>query len=254
MNKALDRLTDGIEALAGSERWAEWLSVAAKFHRYSAANCMLIWYQRPDATQVAGYKAWQSMGRQVRKGEHGIAILAPHTYKVHEGQEGEESRLGFHTAYVFDIEQTDGDPLPSPVDELTGEDHRALRDTIIEALEQAGHPVSREDLPGSTNGGLFPDGRIVLDVANSIDQDAKTLLHEWGHAVLDKTGDPDLDELEAESVAYVVAQRFGLDSGGYSFGYVLGWGGEEAASRVKASADRIMTAASEIIAELEDAV
>src|SRR5262249_15236013 len=116
-----ERLAAAVDALVSSDQWTAWLESRARFHDYSFGNIMLIAFQRPDATQVAGYKAWQSMGRQVRKGEHGIAILAPIVRRVKDEETGkyQDARddagqrvVRFRTLYVFDVEQTYGDELP----------------------------------------------------------------------------------------------------------------------------------------------
>src|SRR4051794_38028284 len=113
---ARERLAEAVDSLVASERWKAWLDSRARFHTYSLGNTMLIAFQRPDASLVAGFKSWQSMGRHVRKGEKGIAILAPIVRKVHAKSSSEEASedsngrrvVGFHTVYVFDVAQTDG--------------------------------------------------------------------------------------------------------------------------------------------------
>src|SRR5437879_5833103 len=111
--EARQQLERAVEALAESEGWARWIRTRAAFHKYSLGNTMLIALQQPDATRVAGYRAWQKLGRQVRRGERGITILAPRTYKVEDdnGNETGETGLYFRAVRVFDIAQTDGDPL-----------------------------------------------------------------------------------------------------------------------------------------------
>src|SRR5690242_4478341 len=110
--EARDRLAAAVEAMADSETFGAWLRARSAFHDYSFNNTLLIVSQRPDATQVAGYRTWQKLGRQVRKGEHGIRILAPCVVK-RETDEGEErSAMFFRTVSVFDVSQTDGEPLP----------------------------------------------------------------------------------------------------------------------------------------------
>ena len=110
--------------LLSSDGWRRFAETRAAFHRYSFGNCMLIAMQRPEAVQVAGFKAWQGLGRQVRKGERSIRILAPMTVKEHDehGDETDERRTFFRAVPVFDISQTDGDPLPeAPREPITGE-------------------------------------------------------------------------------------------------------------------------------------
>jgi hypothetical protein len=152
--EAHERLTDAVEHLVSGEDWQQMLALAARLHRYSPNNCMLIRAQRPDATMLGGYRRWQSLGRQVRKGEKGIAILAPCVYRrrpVNEADEAERPELarilrGFTVAFVFDISQTDGPPLPDVAPTLLDGDAPAeLWDRLATRVAAAGFALSRAD-------------------------------------------------------------------------------------------------------------
>src|SRR3954466_13826446 len=191
---ARERLAEAVDALVSSDSWKSWLDSRAKFHTYSLGNTMLIAFQKPDASLVAGFKTWQSMGRHVRKGEKGIAILAPIVRKVKDadGETREVSDdsgrrvVGFRTVYVFDVAQTDGDALPeAPVSLPKGgrqEDYMRLQDLA----EKEGLSVTVEDLSGGTNGSVNRATKVVtlgkhLFQTGSPAARIKTLTHELAH-------------------------------------------------------------------------
>ena len=246
-----DRLENGIRDLYASGRYAEYLAAMSKFHRYSFGNALLILLQCPTASTVAGYNTWKKIfGRQVKQGEKGIQILAPcqFTYLVEYqkidlatghplyGKDGKpltdrqrENATRFKIATVFDVSQTEGQELPNiGVSELTGEvsDFSGIYDRLT-ALPPL--PVEQDYVPGTVKGyASFMEGRIVIKPGISQVQTIKTLVHEIAHA---KLHNPDFlseeqkkarreKEVEAESVAYVVCQHFGIDTSDYSFGYV----------------------------------
>jgi antirestriction protein ArdC len=259
----VDRLERGILELKSSTRWAEYLRAAARFRRYSANNLMLILMQRPDATRVAGFRTWLDLRRHVRKGENGIAILAPCVYggQTREDQEtGEcvttQRRLvGFRVVHVFDVSQTDGDKLPSPVTHLEGDSAAELLARLELVAGELGFSVQRpDDFHGPVNGDTsFELKRIRLNPDRSTDQQAKTLAHELGHVTahhetVNYSAERGRCELEAESVAYVVLAHYGLDSAGYSFGYVARWSDAKA---IRESAGTILEASGEILQLLE---
>jgi antirestriction protein ArdC len=243
VEQAQASILDAVEALTGSEDWAQWLAFTAKFHRYSVGNQFLIWAQCPDASHVAGYRRWQSLGRQVRKGEKGLTILAPRTgdCKACEAVGCERCRgkgryLSFTTATVFDVSQTEGDELPaSPVSAslIEGEDEAGIFAVLVDRLLPAGWSVEIGD-SGAANGWCSHERRLIM-VGERLGglQRVKTLVHELAHAVLhgdvDYVGNRERCEVEAESVAYVVLSVLGVDSSGYSFGYVAGWSGGDVA-------------------------
>jgi hypothetical protein len=257
-DELLQRLSDGITSLTTSTTWHQYLDMQAKFTNYSPRNVTLILLQNPDATHVAGYRTWESLGRQVRKGEVSLRILAPLRYTLADPETGQkESAIkGFKLAPVFDVSQTDGDPLVDVTQRLTGGDPDGLYDELLRVAQGLGYTVEDADLGGEVNGDTtYSLHRIRVELANAPAQRAKTLAHELGHAILHEDAkhmERELVELEAESVAYVVCQSFGLETGDYSFGYVAGWAGAEKAQElILESAKRIQSAAKTIVQQIE---
>lgn len=272
------QLEDGVKAVFSSDRYAEYLQAMSKFYRYSYGNVLLILAQCPRASQVAGYRLWRDeFGRQVKRGEKGIAILAPSTYhrdklvdrkdpdtgatlKGPDGQPLQETQrvklTRFVIVHVFDVSQTEGKEVPSlGVNELTGsvEDFSSLYDRLV-ALSPL--DVVQEGFPGEAKGMCcYNDQRIVIRPGMSQVQTLKTLIHEIAHAKLhDPANVPKEErkgrstkEVEAESVAYVVCQRLGIDTSDYSFGYVAGWSQGKELSELKASLNTIQTTAAALI-------
>ena len=273
LTEAHDRLTEAVEALVSGVDWQNFLTMAAKLRTYSANNVLLILGQAPRATQVAGYRTWQALGRQVRAGEKGIAILAPCRYRTsadddsdHSGAgddqpQGATSRMvvrGFRVVHVFDISQTDGDTLAQPArpELLQGEAPPGLWDALAAQIAAEGYTVERGDC-GAANGRTNFDTRSVRVRADIDDaQAAKTLTHELLTALLHDgseyaTGCRGRAEVEAESVAYLVCDRAGLATDSYSFViYVAGWSGGDA-DTVRATAERVVTCAGRIVDGLE---
>src|SRR5665213_1486029 len=256
-DELLDTLTEGIEALTTSDAWRAHLEVQGRFHHYSFSNALLISAQDPGASRVAGFATWKRLGRSVRKGENAIWILAPMTGKRTRNADGEERRpiVGFRPVPVFDVAQTDGDPLPEVCRALQGDDPTSCFDLLAARARNMGYSVVPAELPGGTNGDCaFALRRIRVECRNDPAQQVKTLAHELAHALLHEgTDDRPLAELEAESTAYVVCRSLGLDTADYTFGYVACWagGGPEAVARIKASGGRIQRAASVILDGLE---
>lgn len=226
----LRSLEEGISAIIDGEQFRRYLDAMSRFHQYSASNIMLILAQRPEAMQVAGYRRWQQLGRQVRNGERGIRILVPHK-RVVELDEGEETTIvrGFGVGSVFDLSQTDGEPLPEPpqaqeICEAT--DTGAALYRILEAfVTDQGITVVREEVERG-NGYYAPLRRqIAVDSRLVGDQATKTMAHETAHFVADHRGGIAREDAEtvAESAAYVVLAHFGIDSGDYTFAYVARW-------------------------------
>lgn len=276
--KLTRQLEDGVKAVFSSDRYAEYLQAMSKFYRYSYGNVLLILAQCPHASQVAGYRLWRDeFGRQVKRGEKGIAILAPSTYHrdklvnrkdpdtgaTLEGPDGqplkETQRVKltcFVIVHVFDVSQTEGKEVPGlGVNELTGsvEGFSSLYDRLV-ALSPL--DVVQEDIPGEAKGMCcYNDQRIVIRPGMSQVQTVKTLIHEIAHAKLhDPANVPKEErkgrsakEVEAESVAYVVCQRLGIDTSDYSFGYVAGWSQGKELSELKASLNTIQTTAAALI-------
>jgi antirestriction protein ArdC len=215
-----------------------------RFHQYSARNVMLILMQRPSATLVAGIKRWNELGRRVKKGERGIAILAPITKtEVEEGEDGTpvkvEKLIGFRTAYVFDVSQTEGEPLS------LGKDIPRGTELYARLCSRCPVPVE-ERLTGSAMG--YTNGkRIVISAMLSPTAKAETLLHEWAHTRLHFDGvkrPAEVEELEAEAVAYAVGRELGLPMS-TSRDYILHWHGT--VEGLEAALERIQRAAREIL-------
>ena len=257
LSQAHDRLVSAVEQIVTGEDWLNWLKVSARFHSYSFNNVLLIATQRPDATRVAGFTTWQSLGRQVRKGEKGIQILAPSTFKKTEvdddGNEHEYTALrGFRIVSVFDISQTDGDPLPEPpkAELLQGDGMEVVWSKLAEMVTAAGYALERGHC-GGANGFTDPLRRIVRvrdDVSGA--QALKTLIHEVAHIAMKHTEGTAYScrgycEVEAESVAFLVCDAIGIESDSYSFGYVAGWSGGSA-DTVRESGAAVVKMAHEI--------
>ena len=280
-----DQLEQGIQDLFESEKYMSWLRTMSKFHDYSLNNTLLIAFQRPDATLVAGYTAWQKQfGRQVQKGEKAIKILAPAPYKekveiekldpvtktpiysddgkpIIEVQE--VTRPAFKVVSVFDVSQTEGREIPSlGVDELSG-DVREY-EMFFEALKRSCPvPMEFENIEGSAKGYYHQmEQRIAIREGMSQVQTIKTAIHEMAHQRLHAV-DP-LDEkseiinqtrsskeVEAESVAYTVCQHYGIETSDYSFAYVAGWSHGKETPELKASLNTIRKTANEMITEID---
>ncbi len=275
LHTALSILEEGIGTILDSESFARYLRTMSRFHRYSFNNVALIHAQRPDATHVAGYRTWQTLSRQVRKGEKGIAILVPYTYRATRDGEGAaqnaqntqntdeerdrgEERTGtrFGVGYVFDIAQTDGEPLPEPpaVQAITTATDRgaALWQVLADWLTAQGVAVEVKDC-GRPNGYYAPgQGIVIHERIVGTDQATKTLAHEAAHFVTDHNEFVTREDAEtvAEGAAYVVLHHFGLDTSGYSFAYVARWAEDKAV--LKRNLEAIRRTASAIIAGIAD--
>lgn len=234
-------LERSVEAIQDSDTFRAYLSAQARFHRYSWGNVLLILAQKPDATRVAGYQTWKQFGRQVRRGETGIRIIAPAYYKKHEqdletGEEITRQVTFFRSASVFDYSQTEGEPLPEvavPVlnSEAGGELYARLEDVAhSEALTiQRGHQrfATSEQIMGFYE----PASRLIAIREAAQLQMTKTLAHELGHHFAEHAASGPESETEAEGIAYVVLAHHGLDSGERSFPYVATWSQDKAILR-----------------------
>ncbi|QKK08609.1 MAG: DUF1738 domain-containing protein [Planctomycetota bacterium] len=242
-----------------SEGYRRFLSAMARFHEYSFGNVMLIVSQRPGATQVAGYRAWQKLGRQVRKGEKGIAIMAPMLFKPKDANATDEDAfLRFRAVSVFDIAQTDGDDLPEPP-RVSG-DPGQYWDRLTRFVEAEGIALRYESL-GSTQG-QSRGGTIALSDELDEAERFSVLVHELAHELMHQGPNrPDprppktVRELEAESVAFVVCTAVGMKTGTASSDYIQSHGGDAALlgqslQRVQKTAERILDG---LLPEPEDA-
>ena len=285
-----DKLEQGVHQIFESDNYRAYLSTMAKFHSYSLNNTILIAMQKPGATLVAGYTAWQKdHDRHVKKGEKGIQIIAPSPYKVKQERDALDPKTGkpqmdaqgnplkeiieverpaFKVATVFDISQTEGKELPSiGVNELSGgvEGYDALFNALKATCPV---PIAFEDIPSGAKGYYHTeDHRIALQEGMSQMQTVKTLIHEMSHERMhshekEKPVEERLSrrsmEVEAESVAFVVGTALSaehpelkLDFSDYSFGYIAGWSSGKETAELKASLGRIQATASEMISEIE---
>lgn len=243
-----------------SRVWQETLKFKARFHHYSFNNALLIYMQHPNATLVAGYKHWQELGRQVRKGETSIAILAPIVRRTEAEAEGERVQqvVGFRSARVFDVSQTDGDPLPElPRPALLEDDGEAIRAALAraEALTTSrGFPVCYGDLRGGALGSFSVTRRAITVRADLPPlQTLKTLVHELAHGLMH--ADPKAGEqrhrleLEAESCAFLVLYDLGLDTSRYTFPYLANW--TEDAKELLVAGEKAARVAGVVLAELK---
>ena len=206
----LEELARETDKARKSKEMLRYLDFCARFHQYSPGNIWLIMLTKPGATYVAGFHKWRSMGRWVNKGEHGIPILAPILIKEEDSLEA-RSLVGFKTVYVFDVSQTEGEPLPPTPDWKSPEKNLELNRRLIHFAESKGIKVSFKELPGDIQG-VSKGGEIELDISAG----TKTLVHEIAHELMHQDKDRLLSktvkELEAESVAFVVSKHLGLES------------------------------------------
>ena len=283
MKEITDRLETGIQELFESERYKAYLTTMSKFHSYSFNNTLLIAMQ--GGQLVAGYNKWRDdFHRNVKKGEKAIKILAPAPFKAKKevqkldaqgrpvmGKDGkpvtevQEIQVpAFKIVSVFDVSQTEGEPLPSiGVEELTGSVERYGE--FFKALEQTSPvPIGFEDIPGGSHGYYhLTEKRIAIQEGMSELQTLKTAIHEIAHSKLhaidpeapaiEQADRPDsrTREVQAESVAYAVCQHYGLDTSDYSFGYVAGWSSGKELKELKASLETIRATAHELITTID---
>lgn len=287
MDEMIERIDDGVKAVFQSEKYKEYLKFASKFTDYSARNTLLINLQRPDATLVAAYGKWKQLGRQVERGQTGIEILAPVAYKTNQVIETERpavdefgnqlynpdgtekmetvekpmTGLAFKKVYVFDVSQTSGKELPDPVTELTGDIDSARKEAVFAALKKVtGIDIEFKDIKGGAKGYYSAtNNEIVIKSGMSDAQTLKTAFHEAAHNLLH---DPAKDivtnksprnekEVQAESVAFMVAERFGIDTSEYSFPYIASWSDGKQLEQLKSALQEIQEAAKKISSEIE---
>lgn len=268
MKQTLDKLEAGVMEFFTSEKYITYLQVMSKFHTYSANNQVLIAMQMPEATAVAGYNSWiRNFDRHVKRGEKSITILAPMKVKIKidtdrrdaDGKIIQEERetIKFRPVSVFDVSQTEGKPLPQIISELAGNVSRY--EQLLDAARQAApYPIEIRAVEGSAKGWCnFTQEKIIIKEGMSEAQTLKTAFHETAHARI-HAGDTDKSreqkEVEAESIAYVVCNHFGLDTSDYSFGYVATWAGRQDINLLKQSMQTISQTAKAIITDVERAM
>ena len=284
-------IEQGIKELFESEKYMRYLSVMSRFHRYSVNNTMLIYMQKPDATLVAGYNKWKNQfERHVKRGEHGITIIAPTPFKkkIEEqkldpdtkapmlDQDGkvimEEREVEipmFRPVKVFDVSQTDGKPLPELASTLSGSVQNY--EAFMEALRRSAPvPLSVEPMAANMDGYFSPDQqRIAIRTGMSEVQTVSAAVHEIAHSKLHnyaqvqeeaaragdkeppKKKDRNTEEVEAESISYAVCQYFGIQTGENSFGYIANWSQGKELPELRASLETINKAAGELIADID---
>ena len=284
-------IEQGIKELFESEKYMRYLSVMSRFHRYSVNNTMLIYMQKPDATLVAGYNKWKNQfERHVKRGEHGITIIAPTPFKkkIEEqkldpdtkapmlDQDGkvimEEREVEipmFRPVKVFDVSQTDGKPLPELASTLSGSVQNY--EAFMEALRRSAPvPLSVEPMAANMDGYFSPDQqRIAIRAGMSEVQTVSAAVHEIAHSKLHnyakaqeeavragdkeppKKKDRNTEEVEAESISYAVCQYYGIQTGENSFGYIANWSQGKELPELRASLETINKAAGELIADID---
>ena len=277
--QAFEMIEQGVKDVYTSDNFRNYLSCCSKFHNYSLNNTLLILAQKPDATLVAGYSSWKrNFHRHVNKDEKGLTILAPVTCKKTElmdksdengnpvldedGNPIKEERtinqLRFTVKTVFDVSQTSGKPLPSLVHDLTGSSDEILAfiDSVkaICTIPIDYHSPEKDPVLASGAKGYYSpsEDKIVLNMNLEDMQTAKTLIHEYAHSLLHKKTDKDREqrEIEAESLAFVLCDHFGIDTSEYSFGYIASYSDQDP-ERLKSILENIQNTAHEMIDMLE---
>ena len=281
----MEKLEQGVKDVFSSENYKQYLRTMSKFHQYSLNNILLINMQKPGATMIAGYNAWKKLhGRNVMRGEKGIKILAPSPYKVKkqvekidpqtrkpvlnkDGQpvmeEKEVTIPAYKVVSVFDVSQTEGKEIPTLVNELNGEVENF--DIFFDALARTCPvPISFKEISTGAKGYFsHTNNEIAVKQGMSQLQTIKTTVHEMTHQKLHSNQNMleplnkqtrNSKEVEAESVAYVVCQHYGIDTSDYSFAYVAGWSEGKEMPELRESLDTIRKAASELINDIDKAL
>ena len=282
MDSIMKSLESGVSDFFTSEKYGEYLKTMTKFHRYSFNNTLLIAMQRPEATLVTGYRNWQSMGRQVKKGEKGITILAPAPKKQKKAQalydqnqmpvldeqgnqkyeEVEVVIPRFKATTVFDIDQTEGEPIQTIAPEELTEAVRDF-DLFMQAITDISPvPIRFDEIEGSSKGYYDNANKeIVIREGMSESQTIKTAIHECGHAMLHDRDlmlasgikkDRETKEVEAESVAYSVCSAFQIETSDYSFPYIAGWSSGRDMKELRSSMDTIRQTAGKMVDDLTE--
>ena len=266
----VDKIENGVKGFMTSDKFKDYLNVMSKFHKYSFSNSLLIAFQRPDSTIVAGYTTWKKMGRQVNKGAKSIKILAPSPYKKKvetevinsktgkkEKAEEEVTKMCFKAVSVFDISDTVGKELPKLCDELKGESK--YLDIVKDVTKElTGIEVVYEDIKNGAKGYFaLKENKIAIKNGLSKLHEEKTIIHELSHALLHSNMKKDgitrsAAETQAEAIAYVVCQRFGLDTGDYSFPYLTSWANSAELVDLKNSLKVIQQTSMLIIDKIEE--
>ena len=279
LKNTMDMLEKGVKEVFTSEKYKEYLDTMSKFHNYSVKNILWLQMQNPNAMRIAGMKTWNSLGRKITKGEKSLSILAPYKHKkememdklnpktntayvdkggnpIREKQKVEW--ISFKAVPVFDISQTNGKELPTLINELKGNvnNYEHMKSSLVEVAKI---PVEFENIENGSKGYYhLVENRIAIKEGMSEEQTIKTIIHETAHSrlhSLDKqkdTPERDSEEIEAESVAFVVSKHFGIDTDDYSFGYVASWSKDKDLKQLESSLKTIQKEANSLISEVEE--
>lgn len=282
VKELLNQLEDGVKAVFDSEKYKKYLRTMSSFHNYSFNNAMLIYMQSPDSTMVAGYNTWKKLNRYVMKGEKGITILAPCGFSSYIEKDKIDSNTNkpvlnpatgeiekvripvnpnrFRAVHVFDISQTKGEPIMlSLVEELKGSVNDYL--CFLEVIKEiSAYKIVFTDIEGSTKGYCdFRNKTIAIKTGMDEKQIVKTAIHEIAHTLLHGKDDKYNNEIErrsaevqAESVAYIVCNHFGIDTSEYSFGYIANWSKNKKTEELKESLSIIQKTSNLIISNISD--
>lgn len=284
MEAISNKLEQGVKDVFKEQNFKDYLNFCAKLPRYSVNNQLLIMMQKPDATMCQSFTGWKEMNRNVKRGEKGIRILAPAPYKMDKEQDKKDSFgkpvldkdgepvketvevtvNAFKPVSTFDISQTEGEPIPQiGVEELVGdvEGYASLIEAIKETVPV---PIEFENIESGAKGYFhIEDNRIAIQEGMSEVQTVKTMIHEAAHQALhskeamEHSGEKksqNQKETEAESIAYVVCQHFGIDTSEYSFPYVATWSADKEVPELKASLDTIRSCSAKLIVSIEEKV
>ncbi|MCM1524044.1 MAG: YodL domain-containing protein [Ruminococcus sp.] len=287
INELVNKIDEGVKNVFESGRFKDYLKFCSSFTNYSAGNTLLIAMQNPQSTLVASFKKWQELGRSVDKGQKGIGILAPVQIKTNENIESEREvtddlglkqynedgtvktetvsepvkRLAFKKVYVFDVSQTSGKELPTLADELTGDIDTERKKAFISGVQKAVKiPVEFENISSGAKG-YFDSANQRIAVKNGMSdiQTLKTLFHEAAHKFLhDKSQNSvtsnlsrDDREVQAEATAFIIANKYGIDTSEYSFPYIASWSQGKELNQLKTYLNEIQTAAREICKSID---
>jgi len=256
VKELLERLDERIDQVQSSEEFKEILKTFSQFHNYSFQNSLLIKIQKPEATKVAGYRQWQKkFNRNVKKGEEGISIIAPFSLKIEVEEEGENktkeiTKTYFRKVYVFDVTQTEGDPLPI-VDTELADTFEKLIEPLLSYLEEKGLKLQFENMKKNVEGYFNGESIVVNNNLNNTEK-ASVIVHEIAHVILHRNNkgrqlNKEIKEMEAEATAFVVMQNFGIET--KSDNYLALY---KKSYNLKESLTRINKVASEIIIFCED--
>lgn len=279
LNDLTEQLEKSVQGFMDGEKYKSFLSSMAKFHSYSLNNQLLIHMQKPDSTLCASYTTWKKFDRYVKRGQKGIKIICPSPYKMQTLQTVRDPKTGkpelladgskkkemvekvipfYKVGYTYDISQTDGEPLPEVTTRLEGDLDSRQNRLKAALLEISPVPIHFQPISGETNGYYdLTKKEIVVDSSLSEKYSLKTLIHELAHALLHDTSikdaprDSPTREVQAESVAYVVCQYFGIDTSDYSFGYISTWSSGKNTEELKKSLEVIRSTSNDIIAKAE---